>query len=155
MLIGVNMLSTGGGGGFAAPGATKNGLSSGSTCGSAAKTGRASLVGRNGPVDTDEDEDTSLALRFPRLLPEEEESGGPAGSAASCVAGGGWEHRLRLCGGLLRRRRVRKDGIADVVLAELGVARVLRAKGGSVSRRRALLGVLTCEQSIRDSLDTL
>ena len=89
MLIGVNMLSTGGGGGFAAPGATKNGLSSGSICGSAATTGRASLVGRNGPVDIDEDEDTSLALRFPRLLPEEEESGGPAGSAASCVAGGG------------------------------------------------------------------
>lgn len=92
MLIGVNMLSTvgAGGGGFAAPGATKNGLSSGSTCGSAAAAGRANLSGRNGPVDIDEDEDTSLALRLPRLLPDDDESGGPAGSAASsCVAGAG------------------------------------------------------------------
>lgn len=97
MLIGVNMLSTvgAGGGGFAAPGATKNGLSSGSTCGSAAAAAaaaaeRANLSGRNGPVDIDDDEDTSLALRLPRLLPDDDESGGPAGSAASsCVAGAG------------------------------------------------------------------
>lgn len=91
------MFSAGGGGGAAAPAAMKNGLSSVSTCGSgSAGAGRANLLGRNGPVDmADDEEETSLALRLPRLLPDADESGGPGGSAwTTCVAGAGAYARI-------------------------------------------------------------